>query len=287
MAEARRAPQTHQGRVVRTERITPGMQRIVLGGPGLAAFSPGAFTDLYVKLVFPAPGADYPEPFDLGRIRAELPRDRWPSLRSITVRAWDAAARELTLDFVDHGSSGLAGPWAAAAQEGDTIRFAGPGGGYAPSADAGLHLLAGDASALPAIAASVEQLPRGAVFHALVEVDGPAEEQDVRSPDGQPVTWVHRSGPAGAALADAVRALDLPADGTGGAAAGGIQAFVHGEAGFVRGLRRHLRLGLGIPRERLSVSGYWRLGHDDESWRAAKPAWNAEVEAEQDAAAAN
>jgi hypothetical protein len=31
--------------------------------------------------------------------------------------------------------------------------------------------------------------------------------------------------------------------------------------------------------DRLSISGYWRLGVDDEGWRASKRAWLADVEA--------
>ncbi len=111
---------------------------------------PHEFTDHYVKLLFPRPDVAYPEPFDMEKVRAELPREQWPSTRTYTVRAWDAEAGELTIDFVHHGDSGLAGPWAANARPGDEIFFNGPGGAYAPRADAGWHLLAGDESAIPA-----------------------------------------------------------------------------------------------------------------------------------------
>ncbi|KPC96559.1 FAD-binding protein, partial [Streptomyces sp. NRRL F-6602] len=81
---ARKAPQTHLARVVRTERLTPHMQRIVLGGEGLAHFSADEFTDHYVKVLFPPKGVTYPEPFDIAAIRAELPRDQWPVTRTYT-----------------------------------------------------------------------------------------------------------------------------------------------------------------------------------------------------------
>ncbi|WRL65745.1 siderophore-interacting protein [Blastococcus brunescens] len=42
--------------VVRTERITPHMIRVVLGGDGLTGFPAGEFTDHYVKLLFAPPG---------------------------------------------------------------------------------------------------------------------------------------------------------------------------------------------------------------------------------------
>ncbi|GAA3307717.1 hypothetical protein GCM10020295_67430 [Streptomyces cinereospinus] len=108
------------------------MQRVVLGGDGLAEFTAGTCTDHYVKLLFPAEGVTYPAPFDLERIRAEFPREQWPVTRTYTVRAWDPEVRELTLDFVLHGDEGLAGPWAMRAQPGETLRFMGPGGAYAP-----------------------------------------------------------------------------------------------------------------------------------------------------------
>ncbi len=65
---------------------------------------------------------------------------------------------------------------------------------------------------------------------------------------------------------------------------GDLQAFVHGEAGMVRELRRLLRVDLGVPKERLSISGYWRLGRNEDGWQASKAEWNQSVEAEEAAA---
>ncbi|MDX3850469.1 siderophore-interacting protein [Streptomyces sp. AK02-01A] len=274
--QARRTPKARVAQVVTTEWITPHMVRLVLGGEGLAGFEAGEFTDHYIKVLFAAEGVTYPEPFDMERIRAEFPRDQWPTTRTYTVRGWNPAALEITVDFVVHGDEGLAGPWAARAQPGDTVRFLGPGGLYAPDPAADWHLLAGDESALPAVAASLERAPAGAVVHAFVEISGPEEEQKIATPDGIEITWLHRGDrPVGEALVAAVRGLDFPA--------GDVCAFVHGEAGVVKELRRHLRLERNIPRERLSISGYWRLGQSDEAWRAVKREWNEQVEREQEA----
>jgi NADPH-dependent ferric siderophore reductase len=252
------------------------MHRVVLGGEGLAAFTAGTATDHYVKLLFPADGVTYPEPFDLERIREEFPREQWPVTRTYTVRAWNPELREIQVDFVLHGDEGLAGPWAARARPGDVVRFMGPGGGYTPDPTADWHLLAGDESALPAIAAALEALPEGADVRAFVEIAGPEDEQKIASP--VEVVWLHRGDrPVGAALVEAVRALDFPA--------GRVHAFVHGEAGFVKELRRLLRTERQIPPSDLSISGYWRLGHDEDGWQASKREWNAQVEAEQDTAA--
>ncbi|MEU8683315.1 siderophore-interacting protein [Streptomyces sp. NPDC048611] len=276
---SRKKPTVHRARVQRTEQLTPHMVRVVLGGEGLAEFAAGAYSDHYVKLVFPQPGVVYPEPFDIAQIRADFPRAQWPSTRTYTVRAWDAATREMTVDFVVHGDEGLAGPWAAAARPGEEILLLGPGGAYVPEAGADWHLLAGDESALPAIAASLARMPAGVPVHAFIEVAGPEERQELDVPAGAEVRWLYRGGaPVGRELVAAVRALEFPS--------GRVQAFVHGEAGFVKELRRLLRVEHGVPREALSISGYWRTGHNEDGWQASKSEWNQQVEAEQETTAA-
>jgi hypothetical protein len=57
-----------------------------------------------------------------------------------------------------------------------------------------------------------------------------------------------------------------------------VYAFVHGEASAVRALRRHLLVDRGVPREAMSVSGYWKRDRTEEGWREDKPEWNRLVE---------
>lgn len=286
MSEARRngggnAPRTRTpriGEVVRTSWLTPHMVRVVLGGPGLAGFPDGEFTDRYVKLLLPPAGATYGVPYDVEQVRAEHPQEHWPVTRTYTVRAWDAAAGELTIDFVHHGDQGVAGPWAAAARPGDRIQLLGPGGAYAPRPDADWHLLAGDEAALPAVAATLDRLPGGARALVFLEVAGPEEEQtDLVVTPGVDLRWLHRGdAEPGVPLVDAVRAVPLP-EGNG-------QVFVHGEAHAVRELRRHLRAQRGLDPAWTSISGYWRRGDTEDGWQSTKQQWNAQIEAEETAA---
>lgn len=277
MADGKNGTGVRHATVLRKRWLTPHMIRVVLGGDGLTGFTADRYADHYVKLIFPPDGVDYPVPCDLDLIRRELPRDQWPRMRTYTVRAWDATTGELTIDFVYHGDEGLAGPWAAQARPGDQVLFRGPGGGYAPSPAADWHLLVGDESALPAIGAALERLPHGAPARVFVEIAGPAEEQQLTAAGAVEIVWVHRNGRiVGEALVEAVRALAFPP--------GAVHAFVHGEANFVRELRRMLRVDLRVPQDQLSISGYWRRGDDDESWRSSKAEWNRLVEAEETAA---
>ena len=274
MAEQRRRRTAIVATVARTERLSASLVRVVVGGEAMSDFAPGPFTDSYVKVVFVHP--DVPRPLALTDDRrvdleAAGQGEHAPRMRSYTVRGFDPATRELTLDFVVHGTAGIAGPWAAGARVGDEVLLVGPGGAYVPDPEAGRHLLVGDLSALPAIAASLEALPPHAVGHALVEVHGPEDQLPLSAPAGVEVRWLHQGDRRpGEALADAVRTLPWPDD--------DVHAFVHGEAGAVKEIRRLLRVERGLGLDRLSISGYWRLGVDDEGWRASKREWNAAIE---------
>jgi len=258
--------------VLRTWWLTPKMIRVVAGGEGIAGFTDNGFADQYVKVLFPKPEVDYPEPFDMDVIHRDLPRDQWPPLRTYTVRGFDADAGELTLDFVVHGDEGLAGPWAANARPGDDLLLLGPGGEYAPRDDVDWHLLVGDESALPAIANALERLPEGVPAHVFIEVTDATDELRLDTRADAHVTWFHRSAvEPGEALVAAVRDLAFPT--------GRMQAFVHGEAGFFRALRGYLFTELNLDRALVSISGYWRRGKTDEGWREEKAAERRATEA--------
>ena len=194
-------------------------------------------------------------------------------MRTYSVRDWDPDRLELTIDFVNHGSSGVAGPWAEAAVPGDRIQLIGPGGAYEPSPEADWHLMVGDACVIPAIAVALQRLRPGVPAHVIISVDEPAEEQPLETPGELHLTWIHRDSGVELEtepLLDAVGGLDFPA--------GKVHGFVHGEAGAVRSLRRHLVAERAIPLEDLSISGYWKRRRTEEGWREDKPEWKRQVE---------
>jgi NADPH-dependent ferric siderophore reductase len=250
------------------------MIRVVLGGGDLASFEMPDATDAYVNVAFRPAGATYDEVFDPKAVRETLPPEEWPARRRYTVRSWEPETPALVLDFVVHADEGVASRWALNAAPGDALVFEGPGSGYRPSPDSDWHLLVGDESALPAIAASLEVLTPGERAVVRVVCDGPAYEVPLASAADVDLQWLHRHGDErdDSLLLAAVEAVDF-GEGT-------PFGFVHGEADEIRAVRRHLLQERGLTRRDLSCSPYWRRTMTDEAWRRIKREYVAAMEAD-------
>jgi NADPH-dependent ferric siderophore reductase len=261
-------------RVASTEALTPSLVRVVFEGGDLAELVMPDATDTYINAAFRPASAPYDEVFDPQRLRETHPDAEQPARRRYTVRAWDSDALRLTVDFVVHGDSGVAGPWAMHAEPGDALVFTGPSGSYRPHPAADWHLMVGDESAVPAIAASLEALPSGARAVVRLVCDGPEHEIELASPADVDLVWLHRRGDQrdDALLLAAVEAVDF-GDGT-------PFGFVHGEADEIRAVRRHLLEERGLTRQDLSCSPYWRRTMSDEAWRRIKRDYVAAMEGE-------
>ncbi|SEP93907.1 siderophore-interacting protein [Microlunatus flavus] len=251
----------HRAVVVSTRRLTPHLLRIELGGEGLRGWSSSGVPDERLVLVLPAPGAsavaepttmpdgtqDYPDP------------DDQPPMRSYTVRAWDAEALRMTVDFVVH-EGGVASTWAQAAAPGDVIYLTEAMGWYRPPAGTAWQLLVADLTGLPALARAVEALPAGAQAYAVVEVPGPDDRIEVESAADVRWTWLvgcgNDAGPS--LLPEAVERFEAP-EGPG-------YVWFAGEASASRAVRKHLRQVRGWPTARACTLGYWRV--DSERWDA-------------------
>ncbi|WP_245930279.1 SIP domain-containing protein [Allonocardiopsis opalescens] len=254
-------------RVVGTERITPHLARVTFSGDGLAGVTP-LDPDQEVKLYFPRPGQAeprLPEPSgDFTRwyqAFTAIPEDERPWMRSYTLRSTDPVRGEAVIDFVLHPDAGPATRWALAARPGDTLGMFGPSPYFARPVRllasvraADWLLIAGDETALPAIAAILEQRDPATPALAFIEVAGPEDELPPAAKGTAEVRWLHRgSVPPGRAdlLPEAVRAAEFPP--------GRPFAWLAGEAGTVRTLRRHLIGERGLDRASIEFTGHWRL----------------------------
>lgn len=153
-------------------------------------------------------------------------------------------------------------------------------------------LLAGDETAAPAICAILEALDVATVGHVFIEVPTDADRLPVSAPAGVEVRWIARNGAShGVRMTDQVHAwasevASVPTGpaGVAGAARGTVEladvdvdeqvlwdvpaavderpvyAWIAGEAGCVKELRRHLVRGVGLDRRQVAFMGYWRHG---------------------------
>ena len=270
--------------------LSPGFLRLTVTGADLDAFADHG-DDQRFKLVLPVPGHGFdhfPRSADWYVDWRQLPDDRRCPVRTYTVAAVRPGPREVDFVVARHGATGPASTWAESAGPGDPVLLVGPNARcegptraaeWAPPARATV-LLAGDETAVPAVLAIVAGLAadrRGAV---VLEVSSAADVLPVTAPAGVDVRWLARDGrPHGSLLDAAVRAaavelvgavpaaaVDLPEDDDDdllwdvASDADGFYAWLAGEAGVIRGLRRHLVRDIGVDKRSVTFMGYWKLG---------------------------
>lgn len=250
----KKAPTPQFLTVVNTERLTPNMQRIILQGDSLRAYTPqdeGA----YIKLAFPQAGQDK------------------PALRTYTIARLWADRGEIAVDFMLHDHSdteakGLAAPWALQAKVGDHLTIFGPGPASVIQHEADWYLLAGDMTALPALATNLKTLPDHAQGYAFIEIMTQQDQQTLVKPDGIQLHWVINPEPAAehSPLFEAVQHAQW--------LQGQVAAWVACEFSTMRKIRHYLKQERQLERSHLYASSYWKKGKTEEEHKVLKSADN-------------
>ena len=282
--------------VTRTRRLSPSLVRVTFTGPDLHAFASNG-QDQSLSLFLPRPGQQTPVmPMEYGegwrQAWIDTPEDVRAVMRSYTLRGLrqDAtgATTEIDIDFVLHGTepgaatpAGPASRWAADARAGDRAVLLGPSVAdntairFRPPADADLIVIWADETALPAASAILEALPAGTKVRAWLEVPHTGDRVEPTTSADAEITWlvrdevhaeapkdIHGDAPAEATplALQAIRTAQLPS-------AQAPYAWIAGEAGCVKALRRHLVREREIDRRRVTFVGYWRRGLSEEQLR--------------------
>jgi iron complex transport system ATP-binding protein len=297
--------------VRRVVRLCPSFVRVTFRGDDLDQFADNG-RDQRIKFLLPAPcgGWEYldrqnPDWYTSWR---ELPEERRNPLRTYTVRAVRQNLREVDVDIVLHGDTGPASRWANGAKPGTPLVILGPNAAhdgphrgleFAPPATSHALLLAGDETAVPAIASICESLPADAVGEVFLEVPHREDRWTLVAPEGVRITWLAREDrthgdllvPAVQEAADRMLALgvrasadeaevqpdlaeidietetlwEVPVDADGRPLAHDavLYAWLAGEAGVIKTLRRHLVTTRGVDRKAVAFMGYWRQGRSE------------------------
>ncbi len=243
--------------VKRTQRVTPHMIRVTFSGGDLDRFAYKGF-DQWFRLAIPVHDGDrfdnLPSRFGFGGLLKflTLPKGTRPMIRNYTIRQFDDESGELDVDFVVHGTTGVAGTWAASVEPGGPVAFIDQGCGWAP-VPAKRTLIVADESGLPAALGVLRDMPRDAVGDAIIELFDERDKQDVEAPEEMNVHWAIRDPEAtpGTVALPALRELPL---------SDSLYAFTVGESALATGARRYLVGERGIPKSNVTFCGYWRIG---------------------------
>lgn len=232
--------------------LTPHMRRLTIAAEEFSDYAPSG-PDEYLGLLLPQdenaalvlPDADQEE--NIRAAVAAISESSRPDLRWYTLRHHRPAEEEIDIDFVVHGDEGPGTRFANRAMVGSVLGVRECSALYAPLPDVRTRVIFGDESAIPAIARILEMTgtERTNVF---IEIADATEQQQLPGN----VTWVLRDAERpGVRLQQTAENTDFPAT---------IDyAWVCGERGMVQELRR-LLVRRGVPKDRITFSGYWRLG---------------------------
>ncbi len=259
-SDGRKITGLYRAEVARRTHVTPHMVRVTFTGDDIRRLPARGF-DQWFRLFLPNPGGEtdfgaVPDAFGMASYLKYLTTRSGtrPPFRNYTVRELRSDAGELDVDFVAHGSSGIAGPWAQQAEPGAQVAFIDQGRGFDPM-DTAPVLLVGDESALPAIAGILRDLPRETTGLAVIEIPCVEDEQPLDAPPGVGVRYLARSAPDDRPGVLALEAVTASAP----SAPHVLHAYLAGEQALVAGARRHL-VAAGVSKARIAFTGYWKVG---------------------------
>jgi NADPH-dependent ferric siderophore reductase len=240
--------------VTSVSRIAPRLVSVLVTGDELDGFTDAAPT-AHLKLFLPPAGAErllLPEAGPDGAQVWNHDESLRPVVRTYTPRRYDPATKTLEIQVVLHGE-GPASEWAQQVKVGDEVAVGGPGGRFVLDEGAARWWIAGDESALPAVATLLDALPPTTTAELHLEVQDADDVIKLPSAATVNVTWHHRydSADYSAALEAAARSAEFE-DGT--------KIWIACESGKMRDIRRYLTRERGIPLSQVVTRGYWRRG---------------------------
>lgn len=247
------------GETIMVKRLSPSLIRVVLKVEDGERLLPSGHPDEWVRLAL-KPDAQTPV-----TLPVKMENGKWgrpdgsqhcPN-RPYTIRRWNPAACEMTIDIVVH-EGGVGASWVINATVGDVVGICNPEGRFWIPKGSEWLLMLTDITGLPAVGRILEELPEG--FRAIVHVEVPsdADRQSIETSANVSLNWYSCHGlrnyrPGYTELPRIAREITKLPKGFG-------YIYIAGEAKAVSDCRKHFRDVLGFDKKRIDAIGYWIEG---------------------------
>ena len=179
-------------------------------------------------------------------------------IRTYTTRFIDFVNNTLTIDFVAHGDEGPASAWVIRANVGDPLGVLmkyKPKPLFLPAEN---YLLVGDHTALPVVAAILEQLPKDAKGKAILEVYSKEDVLELDKPENVALDWIYNTEPGKISLLpNLVKKEKIEGDSN--------FVFVAVEYNSANEIQSFLRNHEKLNRSDWQTYAYWKYGQAEDS----------------------
>ncbi|HCL5252012.1 TPA: siderophore-interacting protein [Salmonella enterica] len=280
--------------LARKTALSPSLLSLVFSGHEVSQMKCDS-PDQRIKILFPSEDGTPPSLPAEGhwyQLVQGMPKEKRPVIRTYTLRHVDTVRQEVTVEFINHGTEGVASAWAINARPGDAIQMVAPGathvedsGGYEWTPPCGLRnaLIIADETALPAARGILEMLAgqtNPPQVQAFFEVPEQADCANLSEFNFAEIFWLPRNSTAvkyGECLIQAVKVYArIPEshyhDTVQEEAEGDViwdkattsntefYGWVAAESTVVKLLRRYLIGACGVEHKAINFMAYWSKG---------------------------
>ncbi len=234
-------------RVLNISQISPNMKRITFSSNDLNDF-PENENGGYIKFLF----------------SKNLSHNKDSVVRPYTIRKFRKKNLELDVDFAHHsGNQGYATKWASQTRIGDEILISGPGLKQKINVNSEWFFFVGDMTALPAISAYLEELPKSSIGFSVIEILSKNDQINLKKPKNIKIKWVVKSNQnEDSNLLDTVRELKW--------LDGNPYIWVACEFSKMKSLRDFFQKEKKINKKEMYISSYWKSGLNEEEHKVIK-----------------
>ncbi|MCW3160293.1 siderophore-interacting protein [Chryseobacterium oryctis] len=239
--------------------LTPHYLRVYLEGENIKEIE-NSTIGVNNKICIPPKGVDqiyFPRLDDSHSKWIYPPKEVCPVIRTYTHKGVDFTKNEIWIDFVVHGTEGIASSWAQNAKEGDRLGVLMVKDSIELYKRTENYVLIGDSTAIPVISSILKDLPEEAKGVCIIEVFTENDIQTLETNASIEFKWIFNENPHdGSELYNTVKEIQLPKENK--------LAYIAAEYTTVKNLRHYLRKQLLWNVDEVNAYSYWKIGASED-----------------------